>query len=504
MRAGARSEWADLRGHTVPRIYTPELRELTEETSWGFECCRFLEEVLGWELMPWQRWLYIHALEKDDAGTGFRYDTILVLIGRQNGKTRWLLGLALWRLFVDMSKLVISTAQDLDKAEELLDEGFWTIADCPELAGEVVKYVETNGKRRIQLTGRRRWKAQTATRKGGRSLSVNLAILDELREHQKWDAWNAIVPTTTAVPRSQAVAVSNAGDATSIVLRTVRDKAKRKIETGQTADSKVGLFEWSAPEGVPHTDPQYWPYANPSLGFRFTVEKLAGLCEGMDENGFRTEHMCQWVDSLEPGVFPEGWWEAARDPESRRDPDATLHIALDVSWKRDWSHLTIAAKRPDGKVHVELVASRAGTEWVFDWFAERLEKFPKVIVQARGAPASALIERLRDVRAFDSDGVERKLEVIEWGGSDLAAYSGAFFDALRDGKIRHRGQPRLSHAADIVKSRKVGDAWFLERANPAGDVAPIVAGVAAAGRALQPEAEEERSVYEDEDVEMFA
>lgn len=505
VRAGARDEWAELRGHTVPRLYTPELAELTPATSWGFECCEFLEDVLGWELMPWQRWLYIHALEKDEAGTGFRFDTILVLIGRQNGKTRWLLGLALWRLFCDMSRLVISSAQDLDKAEELLDEGFWTIAECPELSSEVVKYVETNGKRRIQLTGRRRWKAQTATRKGGRSLSVNLAILDELREHQKWDAWNAIVPTTTAVPRSQVVAVSNAGDNTSIVLRTTRDAAKRRVETGQSADTKVGLFEWSAPEGVPHTDPQFWPYANPSLGYRFPVSKLAGLLESMDENGFRTEHMCQWVDSLEPGVFPEGWWEAARDPESRRDPERPLHIALDVSWKRDWAHLVVSALREDGKVHVELVASRAGTDWVPEWFASRLSKFPEVVVQARGAPASTLIETLRAVKGYDEDGVERTLKVVEWGGPDLSTASGLFYDALRDGRIRHRGQPRLSVAAELVKSRKSGDsAWFLDRANDAGDVSPIVAGVAAAWRCLQPVDDEYRSAYEEDDVEMFA
>lgn len=495
----------DLRGHTVPRLFTPELRELTPATSLGFECIAFLEEDLGWELYPWQRWLYIHALELDETGTSFRFDTIVVEVARQNGKTRWLLGLVLWRLYVDLAQMVISSAQDLDKAEELLDEGNSMIEEDPELLSERVKYVQTNGKRSLRLTGRRRWKAQTATRRGGRSLTADLAILDELREHQSWAAWNAIVPTTTAVPRSQAVAVSNAGDNTSIVLRSLRTASLRKIETGQTAETRVGWFEWSAPDGVPYQDPQWWPYANPSLGITISVGKLAGYAETMDEAGFRTEHMCQWVDTIEPGVFPEGSWEAVRDPESRRRPGGRLAIALDVSWNRSWTYLTVAAEREDGLVHIELIAARAGTDWVAGWFRDRLHKYREVVVQARGAPASSMIADLREVARYDEDGNvevdedgnELRLQVIEWGGPELAAGSGQFYDAVLSRKLRHRGQPRLSAAAEVAKSKPVGDAWMFERKNAAGDVAPLVGGVAAYWRLAQPVEEPGRSAYEE-------
>lgn len=492
MRAGA------LKGHTTPRLFTPPLRELTPETSLGYECCEFLEDVLGWTLRPWQRWLYIHALELLEDG-GYRFDTLLILIARQNGKTQWLIGLALWRLYCDMAALVISSAQDLDKAEETLDEAYGYISECDELAPECVQYVQTNGKRRIVLSGRRRWKAQTASRKGGRSLSADLAVLDELREHQSWAAWSAIAPTTSAVARSMVVAASNAGDNTSIVLRSLRDKAKKKIELDQTADTRVGMFEWSAPEGVPYMDPQYWPYANPSLGYGLTLEKLAGFAESMPEAEFRTEHMCQWVDTIIPGVFPEGSWDLCRDPDSRRADGARLHVSVDVSWNRAWAHIVIAAERSDGAVHVELVASRAGTDWVCDWFRDRLDRMPEVVVQARGAPASSLIPALREVKAEGADGVIRKLEVIEWGGADLASASGQFYDAVMNRRIRHRGQPRLSTAAELARSKQSGDAWIFERKNSAGDPSPVVAGVAAVWRALQPVEDEGRSAYEDYD-----
>ena len=50
-------------GCEVPRIYTPPLRELTPDTTLGYEVIEFAENVLHISLLPWQKWLVIHALE---------------------------------------------------------------------------------------------------------------------------------------------------------------------------------------------------------------------------------------------------------------------------------------------------------------------------------------------------------------------------------------------------------------------------------------------------------
>jgi hypothetical protein len=54
-------------GYETPRIFTPPRRELTPETTHGFACIAFAEEVLEVKLFPWQRWLLLHALELDEA-----------------------------------------------------------------------------------------------------------------------------------------------------------------------------------------------------------------------------------------------------------------------------------------------------------------------------------------------------------------------------------------------------------------------------------------------------
>ena len=77
-------------GKTEPRLYTKELRPLTEETSLGYACIEYATKILRKKLYPFQEWALIHALEIEGSLDGewrFRYRIILFMIARQNGKT---------------------------------------------------------------------------------------------------------------------------------------------------------------------------------------------------------------------------------------------------------------------------------------------------------------------------------------------------------------------------------------------------------------------------------
>ncbi|CPR79317.1 terminase large subunit [Mycobacteroides abscessus] len=498
---------AERKGSTTPRLFTPPLPEncdqsrsdgclcgcgLNPETSWGFEVIRFLERVLKWTLLPWQKWLYIHALEKDETRKAFRYKTIILLIARQNGKTQWLKGIALWKLYLDGAKRIVSTAQTLEYAENTLAEAVADVKATPMLKKEFIRFSQTNGKFKMLLTTGREWRVATATRKGGRSLPVDMVMLDELREHQTWEAWNALTPTTTARKRSLNVTASNAGDATSCVLRSLRDGAISKIETGRTAETLNFLAEWSIPDDVDAFDPQYWPMANPSMGYLFSENELRGQAEAMqidNPGGWKTEHCCQWVKILLPGVMPAEDWAATTDPNSARKAEAKVWAALDVNFERSSSYIAVAAERENGDQHVEVVAAQRGTDWTIEWLKERADKFEGVVIQARGAPASGLIEPLR----------EAGVTVIELGGGDLTRAYGEFYDALLKHRVWHRPSPALDEAALTALARTLGDAWVIDRKNSPTDASPLVACIQAmAGHWLQePKA---RSAYEDEEL----
>lgn len=513
MRAAVR------KGSTEPRRFTPPLRPLTRETSLGFEAIDFAEEVLGITLRPWQKWLLIHALELDPDGDGYRFDRVVVLVARQNGKTTLMIVLALWRLFVDGAARVISSAQNLSVAEEALVAGFHMAARTPDLRELLPDkpgppdpfdpdhgawMSKVNGKYRMDLAGippgledsldvtggLPSWSVTTASRTGGRSVSADLALLDELREHYDWDGWNAITPTTIARPRSQVWAFSNAGDSRSVVLRDLRDAATRAIKSGRTDAERLGLFEWSAPDGASIHDPEAWAAANPSLGYGSTTERtLAGIASTEPEPGFRTEYLCQWVEVLDPGKIDPADWNVCRDPESVPDPSARVAVGVDVSSDSKAAHIVIYSQRADGLGHVEVVASRAGVHWVAPWLAERLgsDWFDgRVALQSRGAPVSAIAA---DIEAAG-------VTVVGWEGSHLVRACGAFFNDVTAHRIRHRPSPPLDSAAAGAKDRKLSDAWIWDRYNSVGDVTPIVAATCAQWLYDQPAEEQRVSAYQ--------
>ena len=104
-------------GRTEPRLWTPPLRELTPDTSYGYDVIRFADEVLYRPLDPWQAWLAIHAGELLPDGRP-RFRRLLVLVARQNGKTELLVVLTLFWLFVDQVGMVLGTSTKLDYAAE--------------------------------------------------------------------------------------------------------------------------------------------------------------------------------------------------------------------------------------------------------------------------------------------------------------------------------------------------------------------------------------------------
>lgn len=504
-------------------MFTPPLRPLTPETSLGFSVIEFAD-LLGIELLPWQKWLLIHALELLPDGN-FRFRTVVVLVARQNGKSTLSQVLALWFMYVFGFDLVIGTAQDLDVAEEIWQGAVDIAEDVPELAAEIARIVKVNGKKALELNSGKRYKVKAANRRAGRGLSGDLILLDELREHQSWDAWGAITKTTLARAVAQIWALSNAGDATSVVLRHLRKMAHVAIgdpdgigdsqdaapavgdEDDEIEDAdpdSLGVFEWSAPPGCDKWDRDGWAQANPSMNYTLPERNIADACRTDPEWVFRTEVLCQWSDGSLEGPFPPGQWERGTDPESSIPEGARLSFCVDVSADRTHSHIAVAGMREDGLPHVEVVASRAGTDWPVRWFEDRAsaDSPMTVVLQAKGAPVSSLAD---DLRAVDG------LTVVEWGGADLGNATQKLYDLVnasalveaeggrprREG-LAHLPQPVLDVAAATAVPKILTDggmAW--DRRKSPTDIAPLVAVTGALWHALQREAPEYRSVYED-------
>jgi hypothetical protein len=439
-----------LTGVTEPRLSTPSLAELTPETTLGFEVIQFAA-TLGLELMPWQKLALVRGLELLPDGRP-RFRTVVCAVSRQNGKTMVAHVLILWSMMTGRAKLVLGTSTNLEMARESWQHTVDLAED--RLAGEIAK----NGIRRgamdtsLTLRNKARYKVAAANRKGGRSLSVDLGIADELREHLDWDAWGAMSGATTARRNSQIWAFSNAGDDRSVVLNHLRDSAISYIETGE-GDGSLCLLEWSAPDDADLESRSAWAQANPALGTTIDEETLVSKLNTSPPNVFRTEHMCIHVASMDSAIDTTAWKTLVDEATTLDDLRDRVACCLDVSLDLQHVSLVAAAVDDTGRVRVEVVEVWDGTAAALDDLPGLLEKVkPRTLGWLPGGPAAALATDLRGVR-----------NAAEITGVEVAVVCQSFAEHVQARRVLHRGDPALSAQVAGASRLFSGDGWRFTR-----------------------------------------
>ena len=484
-------------GSTTPRLWTPPLITgdpgpcgcgcaLTPETSYGFDVDDFARDVIGTPLDPWQRFLVIHAGELLPDGRP-RFRQVLVLISRQQGKTHLGVVLTLYWLFVEQQKLVLGTSTIRDTAKESWRAAVATAEGSEWLAPLMGKPRSANGEETLETLAGCRYRIAASNRRGGRGMTINRLILDELREHLTNEAVDAAIPATNAVWDAQIYAFTNQGGDDSVVLHAWREAALAFIRDGE-GDRRLGMFEWSAPDGADPTDPAALLQSNPSCGIRTDLEMLIGqgarakAAGGAELASFRTEILCQRVNLLEPAIDPDRWLDCADDePPNLAEHRGRVALCLDVSL--DETHATlVAAAELDSVVHVEVVK-----QW--DDMATAMLELPGIVEKVRPAkfgwfpagPAAALTTALSERKNAVNRWPPRRTELEEIRG-ELAACCMGFAALVRSGKVRHSPEngPLLTAHVTATQRTPRGDAWVFGRRDSGG---PIDATYAAAGAA---------------------
>lgn len=476
-------------GSTYPRLYTPPLIEgpagpcgcgcaHTRATTYGFAVINFAEYVLEEPLDPWQAWLVIHAGELLPDGRP-RFRRVLVLVARQNGKTHLLKVLALYWLFVACVGLVVGMSTNLDYAREAWQKSIADIRasealiekmpagkgapiddELPEPGG----IREANGQECITTAKGSRYKIAASNRKGGRSLTINRLISDEVREHRDWSAYNASYNAMAAVADAQAWFISNAGDDGSVVLLSLRKSAESGL------DRRLGRFEWSAPDGAKVTDVHAQAAANPNLGRRLDHDSIAGAAAtaehngGEEEAGFRTEVLCQHVRRLNAAIDPGAWHECGNADGDLDDYRGRIALCLDVA--PDGRHATLMAAaviRP-GVVRLDVVKAWDGvfcTKKVRADLPGLLAKIkPKTLGWFPNGPAAVLAAELSKVKRPGWPPRGCKVEEIR---QDTPAVCMGFAAYVGEHAVEHTNDPLLdAHALDAEKLRS-GSIWVFSR-----------------------------------------
>jgi len=510
-------------GNTEPRLWTPPLRPLvpairdndgnviTPATSVGFAQVEFARNVLRHPFDPWEEWLAIHGGELLPDGRP-RFRVVLVLVARQNGKTEVLVILTLYWQFVDSVPLILGTSTKLDYARESWKKAVKlakTVPDFDKLRGTGRWTRDTNGEQESWTTEDARYKIAASNEEGGRSLTIHRLVCDELRQHHDYSAWAASEEATSAVDDAQIWALSNAGDARSVVLNEHRDEALKFIKwwdehdnagvaelllAGEHIDGmpdfRLGIFEWSAPREADPTDVHALAQANPNMGRRKdTAVLLAKARRAVRLGGdalttFKTESMCISVTIMNPAIDP-GAWQRCLAPGDLDAVRSRVALFLDIA--PDGLHATLAAAAvlPDDRVRVEIVAAWEGVMAVEGLRRELAGWLGQVRPRAAGwlpgGPAAALAADMKKRPGWPPRGV-----TFEEIRGEVTAICMGFDKEVTAGRLAHSDDPLINAHVGGAERLPRGDGWVFSRKGGHCDAAYAAAGAVHLARTMPP------------------
>jgi len=349
----------------------------------------------------------------------------------------------------------------------------------------------------------------TRTLDGGRGTETDKHIVDEALKARSQHV-GALLPALATRRLAQVLWGSSAGQATSDILRDIRDRGRRG------GDRTLGYLEYCAKLAHEVLDPETGELVC-DLGEKCTHRRGTAGC-GMDKPRVIASANSQYGRRISPRFFVSmraelppaefgreflGWWD---EPEQKAEDDPAIDLeawaelvddnpaaapermpamSLEVSVDQEFASIAAAGKCTDGAVHVELVARLQGTGGVEQRFKELAADHGPISIAIDGkGPAARLIKRLR----------EAGFNVVEMNLADIVKANGDFLEAIEEGAVVHGPQTEVDAAVEAAR-KKPGERIVLRRESDEVDVTPLHAEIWAHWLAVELDYDLDSSIY---------
>ena len=460
-------------GSPTPRIHTP----LNDLPSRGLELVD-LATSLSIELMPWQKFFLEHAHKVKPDG---RWATPVAVctVARQNGKSflmqlRILGGLFLWN-----ESLQIGSAHRLSTSLEQFRQLVSVIEGQDHLAKQVKRIRWTHGSEEIETVHGTRFIVK-AGGSAARGVSKPETIhLDELREMNDLESFASLRYTLMAAKNPQIISYTNAGDSTSVVLNSFRDRALASIAGGE---DDIGYFEWSAPTDDVH-DQKNWLAANPAVGHTINIDNIKAVLND-PHDVVLTEVLCRWVQSIQSCVGSTEW-AACADEDFDLDPEKLTWLGLDLSPDRKFAALVGAQKiGSDEEFGVKLLHT-----WSNDVQLDDKAIANDLAPYARKYPLEYLLYSRRTSGAVAARLVPAGIPIFDMDGAYPQACD-EMLGAINSGRLHHRPNKELTaQMLSAVQLRRGDGGWVIGRRASQSAVCASVATALVTHFATRPESD---------------
>ena len=457
-----------LMGVTKPRLQNIPLKGKSK-----LDDVKEIAALLNVTLLPYQEYVLKDMLTVDKDGMWIR-KTNLILIARQSGKTFLARMLILTHLLKWNTDVLIMSSN-----RSMALETFRQVANALEnndhLKGMVKQIRHANGTESIEMLSGARLDVVAATRDGARGRSISgMLYIDEVREVSE-EGYRAAMPVTRAHANAHTLLTSNAGDAFSLVLNGLRERAL------ENPPKSFGFYEYSAPQYCKVTDRYGWAQANPALGYTITEEALEEAVATSPIENTRTELLCQWIDSLS-SPWTHGSLEECGDSELALSVGAYTVFAFDVSPSRRNASLVIGQILPDGRVGVGLAQT-----WQSDVSVDEL----KIAADIKGWADQY---RPRSI-CYDPYATQSIADRLANAGQVMTNISGAQFytactdlkDALDNKRMVHSQQEGWIQQMNNCAAKTNDSSWRIIKRKSAGDISGAIATVMVVSTLLKPQ-----------------
>jgi len=456
-----------LQGKVTPRLSNTPLKGKSKVDD-----VKELAELIKMPLLPWQEHVLKDALTVDKDGKWIRKSN-LILVARQNGKTHLTRMLILAHLLKWESKNVIIASSNRAMALDTFRQVAQVFEANENLMAMVKAIRYANGTECIEMKTGQRLDVVAATRDGSRGRTADALFLDELREWGE-EAYRAAMPVTRARPNAHTWLTSNAGDAFSVVLNDMRERAL------SNPPKSFGFYEYSAEPTADIWDRKGWQQANPALGWTITEETLEESVATSPIENTKTELLCTWVSSLQ-SPWTHGSIEDCSDANLEIPVGGYTVFAFDVNPSRRNASLVAGQILADGRIGVGLLQT---------WESQVSVDDLKIAVDIK---AWADQYRPRMI-CFDKYATQTIADRLATSGQVVQDISGAAFytactdlkNALDNRTLVHKGQDKWIQQMNNCAAKTNDSSWRIVKRTSGGDISGAIASAMVVTQLVKP------------------
>jgi hypothetical protein len=437
-------------------------------------------ESLGTPLMPWQKKAARLLSEyRDEECTCHsppqllpRYKTVVISVPRQQGKTV-------------LARTAVSTVAEREWDQEL----YGTAQSRQYAAKHVTKLGAALKRSDPTITVRRgvgnesvEWENGTTylpispTEGGGHGDSIDFLLIDE-----GWalsaETLGGIGPAMIARPHSQMLIISTMGTVDSEVWNGIVEAGREGI------DPTLAYIEYSAERDEDVFDESKWHEWMPALGITVSKDDIRAAMSVMEKGEGRAEvvrafgnRTVQSLITLFPSDYVEAAWRVI-------EPPTRFVLAVDVNEEPAGASVATGHLDSEGRMAGRVIEWRYGSpRWVAEFCRKVVrERDVEAVIADLGGPARAIRE---EIQALCD---EELVSLVDRVPRDLAADTGRFYDALKEGTVVLEKNPPLMEAIGGAVRKDFSDSglWVVSRGRMSVDASPVIAVIMAMGVAAE-------------------